>query len=75
MAYGCYNREPFKSEVVVQDGWHQPSGDRASTKAPALVKVPFRMSTECQYSQDPMGHGQKDPGCVGCKYQKEPRLC
>lgn len=53
---GCHNREPLKSGywVIGFKGKHF---------------IEHRMTTECQYSRDPMGLGQKDPGCAGCKWK------
>lgn len=63
---GCFNRQPFKTEQLVQDGWVNVDG----TRLPNMVKVPFRMSQSCQYRNDPQGYGQKDPACTGCKHKE-----
>lgn len=62
---GCYNRAPFKTQMVVPDGFW----DDGLQRIPKLTSIPFRMSTECNYSRDPMGVGQKDPACEGCKHK------
>lgn len=63
---GCHNREPFKSTTLMQDGWVNVHGIRI----PKMIEVPFRMSTTCNYQADPMGYGQKDPACTGCKHKE-----
>lgn len=62
---GCHNRAPFSTETLVQDGWINVDG----TRLPRMVRTPFRMSQECQYSRDPMGYGQKDPQCTNCQHR------
>lgn len=72
---GCHNREPFKTEQWVQDGYHEAhlytDGQGAwVTRTPRFKRVPFRMATECQYTVDPMGQGGNDPRCAGCKWKR-----
>lgn len=64
---GCLNRNPFQGETLMQDGWTYVEG----TRLPNMVKVPFRMSSTCQYQKDPMGYGQQDPHCQGCKHKED----
>lgn len=37
--YGCWNRAPFKEQVVVASGWYE------------ATVFPFRMSRECRYDR------------------------
>lgn len=62
---GCHNRAPLRTSAVVQDGWFMDG----VTRTPRMISVPHRMTTECQYSRDPMGLGQQDPGCHGCRWR------
>lgn len=62
---GCHNHAPYKPYYLAQDGWVMHNGARI----PKWVKVPQVMSVECQYSRDPMGHGQKDIRCEGCSWR------
>lgn len=60
---GCYNREPFRESLTVQDGWM--CGVRR------MVVIPFRNSMDCQYSKDTPDHR-----CAGCKWnQREKQSC
>lgn len=61
MSYGCKNRAPFVEGTEVQDGFYA-SGPRRK------VIVPFRMATDCQYSETELG--QADKRCAGCKWKK-----
>lgn len=63
---GCYNREPYKETVIVQDGWWLKGQNE---KTGRLIKIPFHMTTDCQYTLSELG--QKDVKCVGCKWRKE----
>ena len=63
--YACYNRPPFKTSAIAQDGWYMDG----VTRCPRLVTVKHVMTTECQYSRDPMGYGQRDERCAGCKWR------
>jgi hypothetical protein len=58
---GCYNREPYKAEVMVQNGWTDEQTRR-------MIAIPFTMTTDCQYTLSELG--QKDEKCVGCKWRK-----
>lgn len=62
---GCHNRPPYSTSQPMQDGWYMDG----VTRTPRMVYVPHRMSTECQYSRDPMGYGQQDPRCEGCRWR------
>lgn len=60
---GCHNREPFKTEIVVQDGWIYGGDVRmAKTKT-----SPCRMAPDCQYTLTELG--KADPQCAGCKWK------
>lgn len=69
---GCNGRAPFKDVMHVQDGWLTHAvqrGDQiALERTPKIVEVPFRMSMDCQYTQDDMV-GSKDKDCVGCPWR------
>lgn len=69
--YGCYNREPLKDKVWVQDGWFDTEINGEHTIAPAVVMLPDPMTKHCNYTHTELG--QADKGCVGCKHrvQKE----
>ena len=65
--YGCFNRAPFKKTLVVPDG-HFMDG---VTRVQKMQTIPFTMSMQCEYARDPMGYGQKDERCVGCKWRAD----
>jgi len=44
---GCYNREPFRESIKVQDGWI----DYVNSRMPKMIDAPFRMSKECEYQK------------------------
>ena len=60
ISYRCFNHRPFRDTMMVQDGYYM-TGD---TRIPKMVKVPFRMSRECEYSKTDLG--KADARCVGC---------
>lgn len=62
---GCFNRKPFRSSFVAQDG--NLRHDKSMFKV--YVEVPFRMAMDCRYTHTTLG--QADPGCVGCKHKVE----
>lgn len=64
--YGCHNRQPYRPDMLVQDGHWWPD---ESTRHPRMVKVPFRMANDCQYTKSELG--KNDAKCTGCKH-KEP---
>lgn len=70
---GCFNRDPFKERMYVQDGWRFVELDvgktfTVSTKIPNMVEAPFRMSKNCEYKK----HDKyNDPNCVGCKHKED----
>lgn len=60
---GCHNRAPYKSSVVVQDGWEY----MGSTRIPIVKEVPFVMTTDCNYKTTELG--KNDERCNGCKWK------
>lgn len=64
---GCHNRPAFRTFLPMQDGWWMDG----QTRTAKMVSVPFRLSTDCQYTRDPMGLGQKDPRCEGCRWRAD----
>ena len=58
--YACYNRPPFKTSAIAQDGWYMDG----VTRCPKLVTVKHVMTTECQYSKE-----TPDELCDGCKWR------
>jgi len=60
---GCHNRRSYKTSTPVQDG-HFMDG---VTRTPKMVSVPFRMSTECNYTHTDLGRA--DSRCNGCKWR------
>lgn len=65
--HGCFNHKPFLSSLLVQDGYHE-SGD---TRLPRYVRIPFRMSTECNYRHT--AEGLADKYCHGCAHRDAPK--
>lgn len=60
---GCFNREPFKDSMIVQDGAYLDG----YTSSPRLKSSPFRMAKDCQYTLTELG--KVDPQCAGCKWK------
>mgnify|MGYP003613952509 CR=1 FL=1 len=63
--YGCHNREPLKTEAVVQTGWStfiQPDAE-----ARMVARIPDPMSKDCRYTHTDLG--QADAKCEGCKHR------
>ena len=58
--WGCYNRQPFRDTLVVQDGYvhtvHPATG--LSVRLPRTVTTPFVNSRECH-----SGEGERCEGC------------
>lgn len=61
MAYGCYNRKPFK-----EGEWLHGLNSRSGL--PEVIFVQNRMAKDCQYQKNDQ---YADPGCVGCKHKQE----
>lgn len=77
IVYGCFNRQPFKQSVTVQDGYkrltvtsYKGSDGQAlhNIRVPAMVSVPFDNSPDCKYTESALG--QADPKCLGCNWRK-----
>lgn len=66
---GCHNRPPLQQARWMQDGWIRTEAEGQPTMVPRMIVVPHRMSTDCHYSRDPMGCGQQDPRCEGCRWR------
>ena len=60
----CFNREPLKTRVMVQDGWNQDG----NTRTPRMSIIPDPMTKHCNYAMTDLG--KVDPLCMGCS-QKE----
>jgi len=58
MNHGCHNRQPFKQELQVQDGWTE-DGRRV------MKQIPFRMSNECEWSKE-----HDDDKCTSCRWKQ-----
>lgn len=56
---GCYDRQPFKTTLNVQDGWLENGAQR-------IKEIPFRNSMDCQYSKS-----TADKRCEGCKWNQQ----
>lgn len=41
------------------------------TRVQKMKTIPFTMSMQCEYARDPMGYGQKDARCTGCKWRPD----
>lgn len=65
MTNGCHNRPPFREWHMAQDGYTASRPD-ADTRTPRMVKVPHRLTTDCQYTK----HNPNDPQCAGCEWKK-----
>lgn len=64
MTYGCKDRAPYPSAVPAQSGWYMDG----YTRTPRMEAMPFRMATDCQYTETTLG--QADKGCDGCTWRK-----
>jgi hypothetical protein len=66
MSYGCHNRAPLSSVLIVQDGWRYVAGsDGQTTRTPVLKRTPVYMSRDCQHTLD----APNDKKCKGCRWQ------
>lgn len=66
--YGCYNREPFKPLVTVQDGYYEArDGFGNPVRSPKYREIPFRNRADCSYTHTELG--QADPRCAGCSWR------
>jgi hypothetical protein len=63
--YGCFDRQPFKEGVWVQDGWIED----VNTRHPAMKLIQLRNTTKCQYRHTELG--QTDKGCEGCSWRNK----
>lgn len=63
--HGCFNREPFKHSLQVQDGWTTVEFGSYDTSrlARSMKTIPFVMSRSCQHPER-----ATDPRCAGCKW-------
>ncbi len=59
---GCYNRQPLRSTVEVQDGWIVNCLGPVVSRIPRMVTIPDPMTKTCQYHKT-----HDDPKCLGCK--------
>lgn len=64
MSYGCFNRSPLKTSVIVQDGWYMDGHTRLSR----MISIADPMTKTCQYSRDDR---YADPGCIGCAHKSK----
>lgn len=65
MSYGCHNRAPYTRSLPAQEGWYMDG----YTRTPRMAAMPFRMSTDCNYTTTELG--QADKGCDGCTWRKQ----
>jgi len=63
--YGCWNRAPLRTQVIVQSGWWMDGVSRTAR----MVSIPDPMTKDCQYSKDKTD----DAGCIGCKHKSQPK--
>jgi hypothetical protein len=75
MTYGCRNkpRPVANMPLDVQSGWTDENvmvnncHREEATRLPYMIRVPFVMTTACQYTKQ---HAT-DPGCAGCEHQSK----
>jgi hypothetical protein len=66
MNYGCHNRQPLRSHLIVQDGWRYVPGEKGEpSRMPVLKRTPVYMSKDCQHTLD----APNDAKCKGCRWQ------
>jgi hypothetical protein len=69
--YGCHNREPFTTRVLVQDGVEEPPVDEGWGWYSAKPRYRFiELRTDhfdCCYTRSEKTNG--DPQCEGCKWK------
>lgn len=66
MNYGCHNRQPLRSHLIVQDGWRYVMGDEGlATRAPVMKRAEVPMTKDCQHTLD----APNDAKCKGCRWQ------
>ena len=63
--YGCHNRPPLKTDVLVQTGWAHSVGIYGGPTREAIMGYrPDPMTKDCQHTLD----APHDPRCAGCKW-------
>lgn len=60
--YGCFNLNPCKDTIYIQDGWTE-DGRRN------MVEMPFNSSRNCKYAEH--GYAKDDVRCTGCEHMEE----
>lgn len=63
--YGCFDRPPLRTQVVVQAGWYQDG----YTRTPRMISIPDPMAKYCQYTLTTLG--QVDTRCDGCIHKEK----
>lgn len=63
--YGCFDRPPLRTQVVVQAGFFMDG----VTRTPRMVSTPNPMTKDCQYTHTTIG--QADAKCQGCKHKAQ----
>ena len=67
----CYNRPPFASSRLVQDGWKLGELFGITTRTPERLMIPDNMSKTCQ-QWGPLGEARlKGWDCAGCRWKEE----
>lgn len=75
----CYNREPYKDKVMVQDGWlnskhiQHPFLPPVASRVPLMKEIADPMSKTCK-QHGHMGEAALHPekwACGGCKWRPE----
>lgn len=59
MAYGCFNREPYLPQQVLEDHHGR-----------VVAVMPHVMRKDCAYTETILG--QEDKKCLGCRWRKTP---
>lgn len=67
MNYGCHNRQPLRSHLIVQDGWQTQSlsGGASWSRMPVMRLAEVPMTKDCQHTLD----APNDKKCKGCRWQ------
>lgn len=68
MTYGCHNRKPYLSTLVVQEGWTLSVEIADVYRKARMTHAPHKMSTDCRYTESE--NGQNDPKCERCSWKK-----
>lgn len=69
--HGCWNRQPLKNKLVVQDGYEAPVNQNWGkfSREAIYIEIEDDMSKPCQFTLSKKNN--PSPDCVGCKWKSD----